>query len=390
MGLSPGSSVATAVPTAQQIQDQAHAYAVQSVAAQVAAIHAAQQQAINQAAQRAAAIQQASLASAKYLQHLGLGNAAKADYANAVRNQTGIAQGFTGQLRTDAQAAADAAQATLASVPGNTQTVTNRGDSLANVLYGLTGAIPANTLQVAGLGAASSARALPAQTLGYGSQQAALARGQGATQAGTLADQIISARGQLPSIQNQYAGQLTSYANTAADNARTTAEVNSLIASRGNPKIVGSSTTGYYTVDPATGQPTGQIIAPKTASGKSPRIFGSASSGYFTLGKDGRPVPIKGPAKTKPSRLTTGQLQRATAAANQAAAVMRHGGKDRAGNPLKPVDFATAVNEMRSQGYFVTPQLAQVAADALRAAYGAQESGIFSNIVSGPAGPARP
>jgi len=360
-------SASSGIPSADQIMQQAHAYAAQSVANQVALIRAQQQAAITQATQRAAAIQAASLAGAKYINGLGLGTAAQNAYANAVKNETGIAQGYSGQLRTDAAAQAAAAQAQLASVPGNTQTITDRGPALANVLYGLTGAIPANVLQVAGLGAAANARALPAQAIGYGAQQAALTRGQGATTAANLTPSILSAQGQLPSIQNQYAGQLTSYANTAANLANQTAEINSLIGSRTQPKttITGG---GIYSTDPTTGKVT--VVQPPPA--KSPSIHGSASSGYFTVDPaTGKPTFVTKGTGSKPKTLSAAARQKDIAAINQGLDNTFTGYKDpKTGVSHPALDRTGALSSLIEHGYFATPELAKISMAALNRKYG--------------------
>jgi hypothetical protein len=93
-----------------------------------------------------------------------------------------------------AQAAADAAQHGLAGIAGNDQTIANKGPDLANLLYGVSGYIPANALQVQGLGAVAAANAIPAQTVGYGQSQASGTLATGNQSADALNSQIDTIR----------------------------------------------------------------------------------------------------------------------------------------------------------------------------------------------------
>ena len=127
------------------------------------AIQQQQDQAHATAAAQAAEINKASLAAAQFLKPLG--DMAAGDYNTAVQNLGGMVGGYTGGLRDTAQAAQDAAQAQLAAISGNAQTVEGHGADLANLLYGVSGSIPANALATQGLGATALARAIPQQTL---------------------------------------------------------------------------------------------------------------------------------------------------------------------------------------------------------------------------------
>lgn len=189
---------------------QAQQLAQQQIDAQVSALRDQQTLAGQQAQQRADAINAASLGAAQFLS--GLGDQTQSDYASALNSNTGLAQGYTGQLQTDAASQAAQVQSMLGSVSGNTQTATDKGGSLANLLYGLTGAIPGQALTVQGLGATAAARALPAASIGYGQQQALGALGAGQTAEDAITQQIAQAQGTLPQVEQGYASQLTSAA----------------------------------------------------------------------------------------------------------------------------------------------------------------------------------
>jgi hypothetical protein len=201
-----------------QASSQASKLAAAQIAAQVKAI--TDQQAADRAtaAQQAAEINKASLAAAQFLG--GLGDMAKSDYTAAVQNLGGMAGGFTGALRDTAQQAADAAQAQLSSIPGNEQQVVNRGNDLANLVYGVSGQIPANALATQGLGATELARAIPAQMIGYGQQQALGVIGAGNKDAAALNAQIAQIRATLPSTTSTYLSQFEKSAQDQITNAR--------------------------------------------------------------------------------------------------------------------------------------------------------------------------
>lgn len=214
----------------QQAAQLAQQSATQQTNAQVAAIRQQQDIANQQAAQRAAQISAASLAAANFEKPLG--DQTQSDYQAALANNTGLAQGYSGQLATDANAEAAKTQAMLSSVPGNTQTAANQGPSLANLLYGLGGQVPGQALNVQGLGATAAARALPLGTLGYGQTEAYGALGAGKSTSDQLQAQILTALGNKPALQNQLLGQYTSAAQSQQSLDNSTREVNSLIADR--------------------------------------------------------------------------------------------------------------------------------------------------------------
>jgi hypothetical protein len=200
-----------------QASTQANTLAQQQVNAQVAAIQQQQDQAHATAAAQSAEILKAATAAAQFLTPLG--DQAAGDYTAAVQNLGGMVGGYTGGLRDTAQAAQDAAQAQLAGISGNTQTVEGHGADLANLLYGVSGSIPANALATQGLGATALARAIPQQTLSYGQQQAIGVLGQGNQTADALNTQLATARAQLPTLTQQYLKQFQDSAQNVADQA---------------------------------------------------------------------------------------------------------------------------------------------------------------------------
>jgi hypothetical protein len=201
-----------------QASTQASKLAASQIAAQVKAITDQQAAAHATASAQAAEINRAALAAATFLS--GLGDRTQADYHAAVDQLGGLAGGYTGALRDTAQASADAAQAQLAGISGNTQQITNRGPDLANLLYGVSGAIPANALEVQGLGATAASRALPAAQLSYGQQQALGEIGAGNTAADALNSQIATIRATLPTTTSTYLTQFEKSAQDQITNAR--------------------------------------------------------------------------------------------------------------------------------------------------------------------------
>jgi hypothetical protein len=157
---------------------QAQALAAADVASAVAGIRAQQDEIRRQAGQQAGQVNDAAHSAAQFLQSLGLGDAVAGDYAHAAEAQRAGAAGYSGGLRTTVDDAAAQVQRNLASL-GSGQQVPGQGAAAGDALYGLGGNLPANTLDVLGPLAAQSARALPAQTLGYGQALAVGVQGAG-------------------------------------------------------------------------------------------------------------------------------------------------------------------------------------------------------------------
>jgi hypothetical protein len=201
-----------------QASTQASKLASAQIAAQIQTITDQQDALRANASAQAQQINDASLAAAQFLGNLG--DKAQADYGAAVSSLSGMTGGFTGALRDSAQQAADAAQAQLAGIAGNTQQIQNRGPDLANLLYGVSGYIPANALAVQGLGATEAARAIPAQTIGYGQSQASGTLATGNKAADDLNAQIATIRATLPSTTSSYLNQFQTAAQNQVTNAR--------------------------------------------------------------------------------------------------------------------------------------------------------------------------
>lgn len=193
---------------------QARALATGDTQAVIAAIQAQQALYGRQAQDRAAQIGLASQAAAKYLG--GVGDTTAASYTDAAKTLAGFAQGYSGDLKQTATDAAASQQAQLAGLGAPAAGLkTSTGEtvqpaSLANVLYGLGGALPANVLVTSGQALAGAQRQLPQATLGYGQQQAAGALAAGQQQADTLTPQILDAQGKLPSLALQYLSAIRS------------------------------------------------------------------------------------------------------------------------------------------------------------------------------------
>lgn len=291
--------------TPAQLSTQASTLAKNDIASQVAALQQQQSLANNQAAQRAQQINLAAQAAARY--EAGLGDQTAASFDNAAKAEAGFAQGYSGQLQQTASDAAAQVQAGLASVgaPAGQAPSTTQGMDLANVLYGLGGAIPASALETAGQAAAAAQRQLPAATLGYGQQQASGALGAGATQAATLTPQIANALAQQPTLAAQYLIQLGTQNNDAVSARNSQIELASLIQNRdatqttdaakaAKPSTFGSASTGYYSIDPTSGKVT--QVTPPVVKPTTPKTFGSAKTGYYTIGTDGAVTQITKPA----------------------------------------------------------------------------------------------
>lgn len=297
--------------TPTQLSTQANTLAHNDVAAQVQAFQQQQALANTQALQRAQQINLAAQAAARY--EAGLGDQTAASFDNAAKSEAGFAQGYSGQLQQTASDAAAKVQAGLAAVgaPAGQAPSSTQGTDLANVLYGLGGQIPANTLETAGQAAAAAQRQLPAATLGYGQQQAQGLLGQGAATAAAIQPSIANALSQQPTLAAQYLSQLGTQNNDAVTQRNSEIELASLIQNRtatqttdaakaAKPSMFGSSATGYYSIDPTSGKVT--QVTPPVVKPTTPKTFGGAKTGYYTLGTDGTVTQITPPAPAAPPK----------------------------------------------------------------------------------------
>lgn len=207
-----------AAPNTAGLAKQAVAQAQGETATTVAALRAQQDQANRQAAVRAQQINHATLAAANFLTGLHLADKLGAGLRSAAQDQANLASGYSGQLQQTVGDAANAVAQHMASLgaPGG---VPSTAQQAGNVLYGLGGAIPANEMLTVAPYAVAAARALPAQTIGYGQQQAAAALGKGADAAAQLNPDIAAAYGKLPELQRTILSDLQSAAEKARQDA---------------------------------------------------------------------------------------------------------------------------------------------------------------------------
>lgn len=204
-----GSPKAPAAPTSTSLASIAAGQAKTLTNDQIAFLNAQKAQAIKEANDRAAVIGRITQAAANSLKPLG--NFAAQDYADFLKANAGLTAGYTGQLRQDADAEAAKAQAVLAAIPGNNQTVVNHGDSLANLLGGLHGSATAQAaLTQQALAGTQAARSLPGSVLGSGLTAAYGALGAGNTAAARFDPSIAAAVAKQPQLAHSILGDLIS------------------------------------------------------------------------------------------------------------------------------------------------------------------------------------
>lgn len=214
------SSAGAAPFTLKGLTAQAQQMAATDTQSQVAAIEAQQAALRAAAADRAKQINLAAQAAAGM--QTGIGGETAASYTAAAKDIAGFAQGYSGDLRAAAEAQAAKTLEGLQAVGGNPGQVKNpqQGEQLGNVLYGLGGAVPANTLLAAGQAQAGAQRQLPASTLGYGQQQALGALASGDQSAKALIADIINAKAGQGASARTYLSQLIGGANSEAQAAQ--------------------------------------------------------------------------------------------------------------------------------------------------------------------------
>lgn len=142
--------------------------------------------------QRGAALAQA-------LQQLNVPGQIQGIYQGAAQDVGGLAQAFSGSLRSTAEAEAADQQRQLSGT-GQEAAVAHPGEALGNVLYGTQGYIPGTSLASQGAAFASQAALEPGFAQRIGALNATDVLGQGMKGLGDFADQIIQAKGQLPDI----------------------------------------------------------------------------------------------------------------------------------------------------------------------------------------------
>lgn len=212
-GASPKKPAAKTAPVNDPVA-QARAAAQADTQAAIDLYRAQQDMTNRQAQDRAGQVTLASQAAAKYLS--GIGDQTAGSYNNAAQILAGLAQGYSGDLKQTATDAASQVQQQLAGLnapAGGLKTSTGetaQPASLANVLYGLGGQIPANLLVTSGQALAGAQRQLPQATLGYGQQQAAGTLAAGQDEAAKLTPQILAAQAGQPKLARDYLAQIQS------------------------------------------------------------------------------------------------------------------------------------------------------------------------------------
>jgi hypothetical protein len=309
----PARAAAPPVNTLNSVLAQARAAAAADTNTQVAALKGQQALLNSQALARAQQINASSQAGAKYM--AGLGDQTAASYNTAAATLAGIAGGYSGDLKSTATDAASQIQAQLAGLGAPADSLktatgeTPQPGAMANVLYGLGGAIPGNLLVTSGQAAAAAQRQLPGSTIAYGGQQAAAALQSGQTQAASLGPQILALRAGQPRLVQQY---LTSIANQMDQQAL----AQSLIGSRATSGTVAQQRANAY------GQSVTNAAGARTAAAGRPNSSLSKTYGYIVdsngqpiLGANGKPQPVKGGAGA-PKPLSASALAKLSATAN--------------------------------------------------------------------------
>lgn len=277
----PGKKPPATTPTAPSTTDPfgdlvstASQQAKDQIAAEIAAITGQQQQELANARDQAKQLSLASLAGANLIH--GFGTPVADAYQEAAKTLAALGAGYTGTLRSDAAAEAARAAHDIAvgataqgsnSVPGPgtiaPPPVVNHAEDIANFLYGKDAAQPGGALASAGAAAAAREAALPTSIIGYGQDLGvgSLAAARKAVDA--LAPQIGTIAAKFPALQ---ASILSGLANAQGK-----------LEKANTPRIIGSSSSGYYSVDPRTGALT-QVLGP-TASTRV-QTFSSGGNEY--------------------------------------------------------------------------------------------------------------
>jgi len=351
---SPVRAPAKAPVTLDSALAQARQAAQQDTSQQVAALRAQQNLLSQQGRERAGQISAASQAAAQFLS--GLGDQTGASYTNAAQTLAGLAQGYSGDVRDTATGAAAQIQAQLANLGAPSDSVktptgqTSQPTDLANVLYGLGGAIPGNLLVTSGQALAGAQRQLPAATLGYGQQQAAGTLASAQQQARDLIPQIVAAKAGQPKLVQQY---LSAIQNSLTNQAL----AGSLIQSRSTNAGIAQQNANTAAQRAANAQANSdrsyQLALAKLSKGSAPKANASLSKSLgYLVDASGSPILQNGkkvmlPASTANKSVS---VQRWEAKALAAARRAHSGWTDSAGVKHPPQDWQTYMTQGLAEG----------------------------------------
>src|SRR5215471_1338301 len=286
--------------TPQQMLKLATTSAQAAIKAQVAPYLVEEERAQARAAQQAADIRSASAAAAARL--VPLAGQTDAVYADALNQLKGFGEGYSGQTRADAAAAAAAVQPNLDQLHAG-QTAYDGGDALANVVYGLGADIPASPLAAARLAAYTSNAAFPSQLRGAGEQQAYGAINAGNTRVQDLIDQSMQVRGQLPQLIQQYLTSFSTQQQNQVDTALKLAQLNKVNT---QIKSLGNGQFAIVSADPVTGKYSYQVVGqPLTAAKTTVTSTGRGGFVTTTTRPDGSVVQTTVPGTPYPGKSWT-------------------------------------------------------------------------------------
>lgn len=207
--------VLAAAPNTAGLAKVAGAQAQTDTNAVTASLRAQQAAEMQRAQQTAAALLGAAQAASGQLSAMDLGGHQADALRQAALDQAGLASGFSGQLRESAGEHSATLLRALEALhaPGGAP---NTGDQAANAVYGI-GKLPADAMLAAAPFAEAQARALPAQLLAHGQQNAAGALGAGAQAAHELDPQIAAALAKQPALAREYLSDLQKAAADARE-----------------------------------------------------------------------------------------------------------------------------------------------------------------------------
>lgn len=241
---------------------QAGQLAQQQVNAQLASI-AAQQAEAKKASDKAAALEAAKGGAYSLgLQKLGLAPAIQNLYQGAGNTQAALAQGFSGDIRTQADADA-AAQRNMLAGTGQEGAVRNQGEAMGNVNYALNGYYPATELNLTGSALAAQAALQPGFASQFGQIAEAAKRKEFTdTEIPKFTDLRAQALATRPDLQAKAFGSINDFAQQQIKNqmdyrALLDSEQQLGIKNRGDIAAI----TG---IDPVTGKPAVTQYAPKS------------------------------------------------------------------------------------------------------------------------------
>src|SRR3990167_4746283 len=222
--------------TSLSIEDWARREVEKLIAAKVAQIESQRKIYLDELGKRSQLEMERGQALSQALLALGMPAQIKSIFGNAASDIAGLAQGFSGATRESASSQA-AEQVNMLSGTGQEVAVRNQGENMGNVLYGVGGFLPAQSLTEAGASFGAQAALEPSFAQRIGQLEAGNVHREGLKGLDEFTQALVEARSQKPTMIQDLIAQRKGLAADERDAQRDWyLKLAALEMSRGNSK----------------------------------------------------------------------------------------------------------------------------------------------------------